>query len=176
MKPKVLFARVGAPAGDDTMRLKGVFMVGSLQPSIQPDLYGVHVRVTDKNGRVMIDEHIPSVNELTSPLQGWKAVGDPPNQWIYSDRTKPAIKNGISKVIIRNRTFIDPYSYSVAVQGNKGTYSIVPGEEPVRVTLELNDSALPPGGAPGRDQCGEVQFLENADPRCKFVKFKVSCK
>ena len=165
IKPKVLFARVGAPAGDDTMRLKGLFSVGSLLPNIQPNLYGVHIRVTDRNGRIMVDEHVPGIGGLTSPLQSWKAVGTPPNQWIYSDRGKPAVKNGISKVIIRNRTFVDPYSFSIAVQGNKGTYAILPGEEPIRVTVELNDTAIPPGGYPGRDQCGEIQFLENASPR-----------
>jgi len=40
----------------------------------------------------------------------------------------------------------------------------------------LNDTALPNGGAPGRDQCGEIQFLDVEKPTCKFVKFKLSCK
>ena len=84
--------------------------------------------------------------------------------------------NGISKVIIRNRAFVDPLSFSVAVQGNKGTYLIQQGEQPIRVTVELNDTALPNGGAPGRDQCGEIQFLDVEKPTCKFVKFKLSCK
>ena len=44
----------------------------------------------------------------------------PARQWIYTDRAKPAVLNGISKVI-PNRAFVDPLS-QVAVQGNKGTY------------------------------------------------------
>ena len=172
-KPKVLFARVGAPAGDDTMRLKGFFSVGALQPVIQPHVYGVHIRVTDRNGRIMVDEHIPGGSP--SPLRSWKVVGTPPTQWIYTDKTKPAVLNGISKVIIRNRAFVDPLAFSIAVQGNKGFYPILPNEAPVRVTVELNDTALPAGGAPGRDQCGEIQFIENP-PSCKFVKSKLSCR
>lgn len=176
LKPKVLFGKVGSPAGDDIMRLKGSFSVGSLQPQIQPNVYGVHVRVTDKNGRLMVDERIPGSSGLLSPLQTWKTTGSPPQQWVYVDRGKPAGSNGISKVTIKQRATIDPSLFAVAVQGNRGTYPVQPGEEPVRVAFELNDQAFPPGSAPGRDQCGEVRFLENAAPSCRFVKFKLSCK
>jgi hypothetical protein len=52
-----------------------------------------------------------------------------------------------------------------------------PGDEPLRVTFELNTNALPPGGAPGQDQCGEIQFLVVDKPTCTFINSsKVSCK
>jgi hypothetical protein len=48
----------------------------------------------------------------------------------------------------------------------------------VRVTFELNDTALPPGGTPGRDQCGEIEFnLPPDKPYCEFkAGRKLKCK
>ena len=72
---------------------------------------------------------------------------------------------------------VDPKVFSVAVQGNHGSYALQPGDEPLRVTFELNTFALPAGGALGQDQCGEIQFLAVGKPTCTFVKeSRVSCK
>jgi cysteine-rich repeat protein len=173
-KPKALLLRLGAPFGDDGMRLKGIFSVGNLLPMIQPDLHGVHVRVTDRNGRIVMDETIDG--GPISGLRGWKAIGSPPNQWVFTDRAKPPLRNGISKIIIRNRAFVDPKVFSIALQGNSGTYPLLPGDEPIQVTFELNANALPRGGTPGRDQCGEIRFSQTDKPSCKFVKYKLICR
>ena len=51
-----------------------------------------------------------------------------------------------------------------------GTYALAPGQEPITVAVELNDTAVPPGSTRGRDQCGEQPFgLFPATPRCTFV-------
>jgi hypothetical protein len=156
--------------------LKGVFSIGKNPlPAIQPDVYGVQVRVTDRHARLVLGEKIPGGSP--SPLSRWKAIGSPPNQWIFTDRTKPPVHNGISRILIRSRTVDDKLLFSVAVQGNGGSYSLIRGDEPLRVTFELNTNALPAGGTPGRDQCGEIQFLEVDKPSCKFIiDSKVSCK
>jgi hypothetical protein len=153
------------------MRLRGRFAVGSLLPTIAPHLHGVHVRVSDARGALIVDEIIPGGSP--SALQGWKASR---NKWIYTDRAKPPAHNGISKVVIKNLLTLDPKLFSVLVQGNFGTYTVKPGDEPIRVTVELNAQAIPPGGTPGRDQCGEIGYLTSGRPVCTFVGFKVHCR
>jgi hypothetical protein len=169
LKPKALLSHLGVPAGDDRMRIKGRFNVGTLLPIIAPNENGIHIRVTDKNGGIIVDEKIPG-----GPL--WKVSGSAKNQWTYKDRTKPAPHNGISQIVIRNLLFLDPTLFSIGIRGDFGTYPLEPGEEPIRVTVELNSDALPPGGTPGRDQCGEIQFVEVGKPTCVFHNFKMVCK
>ena len=173
-KPKALFSHLGVPGGDDKMNLKGRFNVGNLLPFIAPHINGVHIRVTDANGGLIVDEEIPGGSP--SALRGWKVSGGAHNQWTYKDRTKPPVQNGISQIVIKNLLFIDPTLFTVVVKGDRGTYPLLPGEEPVRVTVELNANALPSGGTPGRDQCGEIQYLDLAKPTCTFNKFKLTCK
>ena len=59
-----------------------------------------------------------------------------------------------------------------------GTYLLAPGQEPLTIAVELNDTAVPPGGTRGRDQCGEHRFaLPPAKPACQFIGTnKISCK
>ena len=151
------------------MRLKGRFTVGTLLPIIAPHVNGVHIRVTDANGGLIVDEKIPG-----GP--NWALRGSAHNQWTYKDRTRPATYNGIAQIVIRNLLFKDPKLFSISIRGDFGTYPLEPGEEPIRATIELNSDALPPGGTPGRDQCGEIQFLELQKPLCTFNKFKLACK
>jgi hypothetical protein len=124
---------------------------------------------------LIVDETIPGKASL-GPNRIWKTSGSPTNQWVFSDRNKPPVQNGIGGIVIRQRTFVDPKIFSVAVQGNGGTYPLIPGDQPVLVTFELNANTPLPGGTPGRDQCGEIQFKDVGKPTCKFVKFKLSCK
>jgi cysteine-rich repeat protein len=170
-KPKALFSRLGPPSRDDRMRLKGRFNVGALLPAIAPHTHGVHIRVIDAGGGLIIDERIPG-----GPA--WKMSGSANNQWKYTDPMKPAGHNGISQIVIRNLLFQDPTLFSIAVHGDKGTYGIQPDREMIRVTVELNDNAIPPGRTPGRDQCGEVQFSKKVGkPTCTFSgAVKLLCK
>jgi len=175
IKPKVNFSSLGAPATNDKMRLRARFRVGSLLPTIAPQIHGIHVRVIDRNGRLIVDEAIPGGSPSAS--RGWKVLGTLGNKWVYTDRTKPPVQNGIARIIIKQLLFVDPMLFSVAVQGSDGGYALHPGDEPLRVTVELNANAVPAGGSPGRDQCGEVAFQEPpGKPTCTFVNFKLTCK
>ena len=170
--PKAAILRVSPPVGDEGLRIKGSFTVGELTPAIHPDIYGVHIRVIDRNGKLIVDETIPggSPNKFIR----WKATGNPQTQWMYTDKSKHTGHNGISRVFIR-RKLSAPNTFSVQVTGNKGLYPLLIGDDPIRVTFELNSNALPPGGTPGRDQCGEVQFGKLVKPRCKFVGANLNC-
>jgi hypothetical protein len=174
-KPTALFGNLDLPDGSNKMRLKGLFTVGSTIPALAPHIHGIQVRVTDRFGTMIVDEHIEGGTYSTTTLRGWKAVGDPPATWKYLDKNKPAGHNGISKVLIGNRLGV----LRVIVSAQKGgTYLLAPGQEPLMIAVELNDTALPPGGRRGIDECGEHQFaLPPAEPSCRFIGTnKLSCK
>ncbi len=177
MKPVALFGRLDLPHNDDTLRLKGRFVIGSTVPILAPHLYGVHLRVVDNARRLIVDEHVEG--GMFSPpgtLEGWRAVGSPPSKWLYIDQNTPPVHNGIRKIVLRDLSRFTPGQIGVVLQGKNGDYRLVPGQEPVTVSLELNDTALPPGGTPGRDQCGDASFSAVAGPHCQFQGSNLLCK
>ncbi len=177
IKPTALIGKLDLPHNDDKLRLKGRFQIGSLVPVLAPHVNGVHIRVTDNLRRLIVDEHIEGgVFSPPGNLHGWRAVGSPPTKWIYIDQSKPPVHNGIRKVLIRDLSRFTPGLIGVIVQGKNGDYRIVPGQEPVTVAVELNDTALPPGGTPGRDQCGEVVYGTLSPPACQFKGSNLICK
>ena len=67
-----------------------------------------------------------------------------------------------------------PGDYGIFVNHKGGTVPLrEPEQVPLRLTVELNDTALPPGGTPGRDQCGEAVFTPT---ECKILSTNVACK
>ena len=177
IKPTALFGRLDLPHNDDKLRIKGRFAVGSNVPVLAPHVNGVHLRVVDKEHRFIVDERIEGgVFSPPGNPYGWRAVGSPPSKWIFIDQSKPPVHNGIRKIVLRDLSRFTPGLVSVVIQGKSGDYTILPGQEPVTVTLELNDTALPPGGTPGRDQCGEVRYSTSIDPRCRFKGSNLLCK
>jgi cysteine-rich repeat protein len=177
LKPTALFGRLDLPHNDDKIRLKGRFVIGSTVPLLAPHVNGVALRVLDNAHRIVVDERIEGgVFSPPGNLAGWRAVGSPPTKWIYIDQTKPPVHNGIRKIVLRDLSRFTPGMISVVIQGKQGDYRIVPGQEPVTVTLELNDNALPPGGTPGRDQCGEASFSDFGGPFCRFKGSNLLCK
>ena len=72
-----------------------------------------------------------------------------------------------------------PGRIGVFMKAKGSTYPLVSIDQPpVRVTVELNDTALPPGGTPGRDQCGEVasRLFSPLRPSCTFAGTNLICK
>ena len=101
---------------------------------------------------------------------GWKVRGAPPTKWIYLDKANlPPLRRGIKKVIVTDASSRTPGLIKVVAIGKAGSYPLVPGQEPLTVTVELNDTASPPGGTPGTDECGEIAFAHPpAVPSCRF--------
>jgi cysteine-rich repeat protein len=179
IKPTVLFGNLDMPDGNNKLRVKGFFTIGATVPLIAPHLHGVQIRVADRNGTLIVDEHVPGGLYTDQNLRGWRTVGSPPNKWIFLDKNDTQAYNGINQVAVWDRSKTSPGLMRVVVSAKKhGTYLIGPGQEPVTATIELNDTALPPGGTRGRDQCGEVAFAQApVKPGCKFVSTNVlSCK
>lgn len=171
VKPKVQLSKLAPPPGDEKLSLKGAFIIPTGGPALALDLYGIHLRVLDAQKNVVIDERIPGGAYLASgqPI-GWKIAGTPANKWTYIDKVNhPAAHNGIAKVIITNKSKSVPGLVTVNIKGIDGTYALAPGQEPITVTVELNNQGLPAGGTPGTDQCGEVIFgTPPAVPACVF--------
>jgi cysteine-rich repeat protein len=167
VKPRLTMTRLGAPAGDEKLGLKGAFTISSDGPTIAPETFGVHLRILDRAQNIVVDEHVPGgLFPIGGQRIGWKVAGTPPRKWTYSDRVNtPPAHNGIAKIAIAEKANV----IAVAVGGVNGTYGLAPGQEPVTVDFELNDTAFPPGALPGVDQCGEVAFkLAPSIPSCQF--------
>jgi cysteine-rich repeat protein len=184
VKPKVVFTKLVAPSGDEKLSIKGAFIIPTGGPTLALDLYGIHIRILDAQKNLVLDEHIPGGAYLSSgqPI-GWKVAGTPPTKWNYLDKVnKPPLHNGINKVTIANKSNSVPGLVTVVLKAVTATYTLSPGQEPLTVTLELNDQALPAGSLPGTDQCGEVVFgVPPAVPACVFSggptnDAKLSCK
>ena len=93
-------------------------------------------------------------------------------------KTEVAQHNGIRKFVVKDLSRIVPGRIGVFMKAKGSTYPLVSFDQPpVRVTVELNDTALPSGGTPGRDQCGEVAFgLPPLRPSCSFAGTNLICK
>jgi cysteine-rich repeat protein len=171
LKPQVIFGKLDLPLGDEKMKIKGSFVIGNALPAVDPVRYGIRVRVTDKDGTIIVDELIPGGEYVRkTSLSGWKAKGRPtPRKWIYVDTNETLLHNGIQKITVKDQSGFTPGRIAFFAKAKNGTYVITPGEEPLAVTVELNPTAFPPGHTPGRDQCGEVRFtLPPLAPSCWF--------
>ena len=178
--PKAVFTKLALPAGDEKMTLKGAFLVASGGPALALETFGVHVRVIDNARNLIVDERIPGGAYLSSGLAiGWKVSGTPPVKWTYIDKAnKPPLQNGIKKVVVTDKSAQTPGLITVVVAGAGGIYALAPGQEPLTVTVALNDTALPSGSAPGTDRCGEVVFASPPSvPSCVLSRSdRLTCK
>ena len=89
----------------------------------------------------------------------------------------PPGRNGIKKIVITDKSAKVPGLIAVVINGDHGNYPLAPGEAPITVALELNDTGNPQGSMPGVDQCGEVHFkLAPLAPTCTPGATKLTCK
>ena len=168
IKPHLVLRKLDTPPGGQKLAFKGAFTIPSGRPAIAPQSYGVHFRILDRAQRLIVDEHVPGgLFPIADRKIGWKVAGSPATKWTYTDRASdPPTQNGIMKIIVNTAT---PNVVKVAVTGRNGTYVVAPGDEPVTVGFELNDTSIPPGGVAGTDLCGEVAFEVPPNvPACQF--------
>ncbi len=163
------------PEGNEGIRLNGSFHLGSVLPVIAPERHGIQIRVTDNQNEILFDVNLPGIVRNPGDEYGWKASGSPPSKWIYTDKRPVAVSKGIKKVTVKDLTRLgQPGMFSIFVNHKGGTIPLREASQvPLRLTVELNDTALPPGGTPGRDQCGEAVFTPE---QCKILSTNVSCK
>ncbi len=135
------------------------------------------MRIIDDARAVIVDEEIPGGLLVPGGLHGWKAFGEPPTKWIYTDRQKPAVHNGIRKLVVKDLSRVSPNRIDVFLLAKSGTYAVSGSGIPLEMSFELNAQAFPPGGTPGRDQCAETKFqLPPNKPACITKPGTVDCK
>jgi cysteine-rich repeat protein len=177
IKPKILLSKLDQGPGSQKLKVTGAFLIPSGGQPIAPRARGVHLRVIRPGGALVLDEHVPAGFYSTASPVGWKVSGDPANKFIYLDKTLPPLRNGIKKITLTDKSAKVPGLITFVIAGDRGTYSLAPGETPITVALELNDTGNPPGSMPGTDQCGEVRFnLPPLAPTCTPGATKLSCK
>jgi cysteine-rich repeat protein len=179
IKPKAAISKLDKPLGQHALTIKGEFIIPTGGLPVAPQARGVHVRVIDNAGNLVVDERVPGGFYTSETPIGWKLGGNPPTKWTYLDKTKPPLRNGIKKLQVSDRAKKGPGQFKVVVTGKLGSYPIAPGQEPITVSIEFNDTGLPPGGSAGVDQCGEIAFaLDPVRPGCKFngKGNKLTCK
>jgi hypothetical protein len=142
---------------------------------IDPVRNGVQIRVTDSQNAILFDANLEGVQRLPGADHGWKASGSPASKWIYTDKRPVTVSKGIRKVTIKDLTRLgNPGGIGIFMNHKGGTIPLREVDQlPLRLTVELNDTALPPGGTPGRDQCGEASFHPD---ECHALATNVICK
>jgi hypothetical protein len=96
----------------------------------------------------LFDINLPGVERMPGGDHGWKASGSPASKWIYTDKRPVAVSKGIKKVTVKSLARLGrPGDFAIFVNHKGGTVPLrEPGQVPLRLTVELNDTALPPGG------------------------------
>ena len=177
INPKVVVSKLDQPAGARKLTAKGAFLIPPGGQPLAPQARGVHVRITGPANEIILDEHVPPGSYAAASPTGWKVGGDPPKKFTYLDKTKPAARNGLKKIVITDKSAKVPGMIAVVVDGDRGDYPLAPGETPITVSLELNDTGIPQGSQPGVDQCGEVRFeVAPLTPACVPGATKLTCK
>jgi len=177
IKPKVALAKLDQPLGSQKIKITGSFVIPTGGPPVAPQARGVHLRLTGPTGALVIDEHIaPGFYAKETPI-GWKISGDPAKKFTYTDKTVPPVRNGIKKITLTDKSKKVLGLMAFTITGDLGSYALAPGQAPITVALELNDTGSSPGGLPGVDQCGEVHFnLPPLAPACTVGTNKLNCK
>ncbi len=174
--PKTRIIRVFTPPlGNEGVRLTGSFHIGSIVPVIAPERYGIQLRITDSANAILLDLIIPGIERVPGGEHGWKASGHPASKWIYTDKRPIPVSKGVRKITVKDLTRLGlPGMIGISMNLKGGTMPLQSHSQvPVRLTVEMNDTALPPGGTPGRDQCGEAAFV--ADD-CSILVTNLVCK
>ncbi|MCC6848868.1 MAG: hypothetical protein IT294_10240 [Deltaproteobacteria bacterium] len=178
IKPKVVFAKLGEAPGVQKLKISGAITVPNGGSPIAPQARGIHLRVLGPTGAVVVDQHVPAGIYSAADPVGWKVSGSPPSKFTYQDKAStPPSQNGIKKVVVTDKSAKVPGLVTFAITGDRGSYPLAPGESPITVAIELNDTGNPPGAMPGTDQCGEVRFLVPPSvPSCTAGASKLACK
>jgi hypothetical protein len=133
-----------------------------------PGAHGSRLVVTAANGATRVDETIPAgMHPGGRNARGWKYVNRQ-KAWKYTDATDNKI-NGISKIMIKDRSRRSPRSLRVSLKARGGNYPVTAGDIPVNATLVFGDLEASVLG-----ECGESDF--NRD-QCQFNRSrrKLSC-
>jgi hypothetical protein len=147
-KAKLKLTRQNTPPGDDGLLLQGTLEGLPTEPPVDPVVHGMRImmeRPEDSAASAFLDVTIPGGT-------GWTA-----NSKGTSMRWQGDV-SGISKVKLKSSAKRRD-TVKLMVQGSNGTFTMLPEELPVKVTVSFSTPLAQDG------ECGEATF---ASPGCKL--------
>ena len=149
--PRIVLRRIdGDPnATNDGMVIAGGFALGldASFAALAPHVEGARVLVESVDQRPLVDIALPG--GAFDGISGWKQNRER-TRWVYSDRRRPAVHNGIVKLALEDRGREGPRRVAVRVRGRSGDYPARSGDTPIQAIVAIGDGA---GG-----ECGETSF------------------
>jgi hypothetical protein len=158
--PKLVIAKISAPAGDEALAFTGELPAFPASPPLDPVATGARVRIADTAG-ALLDVTIPGGAFDETTKRGWK-VKDGGFKYVNRAGTE-----GIVAVKVKPSAKV-PGLVVFGVHGKKGTWAVDPSRLPLAGTFAVDTAA---------GQCGDAAFPGPA-PVCVHdpVKAKVKCK
>lgn len=167
--PKVIVNKINTDVDttNDTLRIVGEFIDGTAFSQLNPLANGARVLLQKRTGAPVADMTLPGGAFSGRGTRGWK-MNAKGTKWTFRDTTG-APTNGIKTMVIQDRNNSLPNRVKVVVNGRKGTYPIVSGDEPIKATVVLGGQAASEAG-----QCSESAFSSE----CSFNANgkKLTCK
>ena len=169
---KLVVSRLDRLPGEQKIELKGAFTMPRGAAPLDPTRFGLRVRVADRTGALVLDETLPAGPKTTARPSGWKASGTPATIFTFTDPGRR--QGGVAKVVVRDRSAKLPGRVEVTLVGKGGDYRMPTAGE-VLVAVEADPTAVPPGGTPGVDRCGETRFPLAAG-ECRLQRGTLRCR
>ena len=159
------------------LTITGGFLIPTGGPPIAPQARGVHLRVlgSDRRHRARRAHSGGLLHAgVADRLEGRRRSADQV-QLPRQDGAAGAQRHQEDHVTDKSAKV--PGLITFVITGDRGNYPLAPGEAPITVALELNDTGNPQGSTPGTDQCGEVHFkLPSAAAGVHAGTNKLTCK
>jgi hypothetical protein len=132
-KAQVMFQNLGAPLGDERLKVKGTVIVPAA-PAVNPIAKGGRQVIVDAAGNTMLDALVPAGPLDPLSRAGW-TVNAAATSWTYRNTSTPTA--GITKVSLKKGALVGEYRF--AVLGKDGAYVVDTGALPLRALVVIDD-------------------------------------
>jgi hypothetical protein len=149
---KLARINVEPTAGNDAMEFEGEYVpAGVLFPQMDPSVNGARIRIETADGTPRVDVLLPPGERQGPYGSGWDR-GSSGRRWVFKNRNNDPALNGIQKFKLKDIRRPDPDRVGIKVIGERGTYPVLQGDEPLRVIVAVGDTVV--------GECGEVEYVE----------------
>jgi len=121
------------PGGDDTLKLSGrVQRPFPIRPPVDPETTGLHLRILDVNGGVVLDAPLTAGAYVAG--RGWRHNAGR-TKWTFA--AADGIQ-GITRLTLSDRSLKVPGEIHLKVYGRRGSFAVGPEQLPLDVTVAIN--------------------------------------
>ena len=171
VKPAVTVSRMTAQVGEDHLRFAGdMTFPYPFAPALDPVQKGIRLVIDDARGETLLDATIPGGAFDRSHKAGWKTAKTR-TRWTYVNTgTATPMTDGISKIVVKDRSRQSPGRISLLVIGTRGDYGQLNTRFPATATVIFDTPAATTG------QCAEASFPN--PPVCSYTRnhTMITCK